>query len=900
MAVSMREQARQHFYEWVPQNVQQGIDGNDREMDYVSVARQNDYWTHDRIGDILGPYDKDVDIDKIQSRFIQVISILTYISDYVPRWPEYLLYFYRTNTDDDSLPLPNHETRPRRSPAPFARVHDGYHAWRYFSENQWKFLPLHFRPNNGIIERVHPPRILDPRHIIPVTIEDELYERPGGGARVVKVKPHEASGLEPENGSIVFKIYDQDRYSGEFRKERDIYTTIRNMRHKAMIDVFKYFLGYYGCYIQGNKCVLLIEYANQGSLLEFFRRNWHLPCTVEEAQDLWLRLGQLIKGLALLHEGGRHHSCLHQDIKPANIFVTGPDEALCFKFGDFGTSSVTRIAENGDAIGPDHGGDRIYSAPELCALDLDVAMAENITWGVDIWSFGCVLLDFGVWMVFHERGRLKFKKERIEETRSLGRMSLSNAGYAGAFHDGQKILSAVQNKIQEIQGLSNPVADLAANMMEFIQRELLLSDDAERLTAQQLRKRYEDTVYGIRSRSSSNVYRPESLVSQYSSTRSRTSIGKAHNSEVSSFEDNKSEEVRRHKVSPQPSVRLLKARNSDDNSYRQEPPPVATNSWSRSITSPHAHGGGPSSSASSSNLTVTLRTRQNTAIGPGSRVGTGERPKPSRDMKPEYTIGSILEWIPQRKARQAHVLEWLAQLRKRVRGRDQIFIFDNSESMAEHWPDVKRTGDALSYVVKDADPDGFDIHMTNDGEHIKRKDRKGLFDNYGYLDQHRPRPDLSYCPMEAVLSRVLEEAVDKALTPPSALDRLRSREIKGVSVYVLTNGVWESRRTHDAEVGEAAGVENAIRSAVKRLQEANKMRTFLTIQFISYGDDPEGRRRMIWLDDDIAHLTNGWDIVDTTHHTESAVKMIIGAIDGAEDGRKHPKATNKEPIGIPE
>lgn len=198
MAASMRDQARRHFHDWVPQNVRQGIDGNDRKMDYVSVSKQKDYWTHDRIGEILGPYDKDVDIDEIQHRFIQVISILTYISDDVPRWADYLVSFYRTNTDDDSLPLPNHEKRSRRSPAPFERVHDGSQAWRHFSENQWKFLPLQLRPKNGIIDRVHPPRVLDTRYIIPVTIESELSQRPGGGARVVKVQPHEASGLQPE------------------------------------------------------------------------------------------------------------------------------------------------------------------------------------------------------------------------------------------------------------------------------------------------------------------------------------------------------------------------------------------------------------------------------------------------------------------------------------------------------------------------------------------------------------------------------------------------------------------------------------------------------------------------------------------------------------------------------
>lgn len=204
--------------------------------------------------------------------------------------------------------------------------------------------------------------------------------------------------------------------------------------------------------------------------------------------------------------------------------------------------------------------------------------------------------------------------------------------------------------------------------------------------------------------------------------------------------------------------------------------------------------------------------------------------------------------------------------------------------MDEHWPDVKCTGDALTYVLKDADPDGFEIYMTNAGEPIKRKDRKGLFDKYGYFDNHRPRPGLGPCPMEAVLSQVLGAAVKKALAPPSTFHRMMSRKIHGVSVYVFTNGVWESQRSHGVFSGEASGVEKAIKSAVERLQNAGEFRTFLSIQFIRFGEDPEGRRRMEWLDDDIEIITGGWDIVDTTHHTESAKKMIIGAISSAVDG----------------
>ncbi len=199
MAAPTHEQIRQlyrHFKAWVQQNVEQGIDGDGTETDYISNPKLRGYWTHDRIGTVLGPNDKDVYIDVIQFRFIQVISILTYISDDSHRWTEYLVCFYRANTDDNSLPLPTPDARLRRLPAPFDDP-DGPQAWSHFSEYQWKFLPLRFISKEGIIDRVYPPRTLDRRHIIPITIEGELSQRSGRGARVIKVQPHEASGLPP-------------------------------------------------------------------------------------------------------------------------------------------------------------------------------------------------------------------------------------------------------------------------------------------------------------------------------------------------------------------------------------------------------------------------------------------------------------------------------------------------------------------------------------------------------------------------------------------------------------------------------------------------------------------------------------------------------------------------------
>ncbi|KAI0420959.1 kinase-like domain-containing protein [Xylaria grammica] len=871
-------QPRRKFRDWVKDNVEQGIDGHGKEVYYVPYPKLKGYWTHGRVAGILGSCDKDLDIGVIRHRFIRAVSVLTYVADGGRTWIEYLDRFYRTDIDDHSLPLRSHDIGAssahtatlRQAPAPFDEDSEGLQTWSHFSEHQWKFLPLLFEQNGTVMDRLHHLRALDPRHIIPITIEKELSQRSGRGARVLKVKPHKDSGLPPD--PIVLKEYlnDKDRYTREFMNERHTYTTIRNMRGTNMS---KYFLHYYGCFIQGNKAVILIEYANQGSLLDFFKTNWFLPRTKEEAKDLWEDLGLLIKGLALLHSGGKHTSTIHQDIKPANIFVSkvgSNGNRFSFKFGDFGTCSVTPIAENGDTTGYDNGGTRMYSAPELCNIDSEVTMSGRVSWQADIWSFGCVLLDCGVWMALHERGRVDFRNERVEEIRSLKQESLSKAGYDGAFHDGEQVLSTIKRKTDEILSLDSPVAQLVGNMMEFIQQEMLRQDIVERLNAQQLQARFQNAINSQLNSSPRGVHRvPSQIDSQYPVSPRRTLTSIAHDNTVSGVGNNIP--LRSATWVPQPGDRVIPQE-------LVQPRPITRNSTVSYREVPHP-------SASTLNQPRLSAPRQQSPMD--LDINTVETPTTAmttRDANYSKTIQDVLEWIPKHKARQASMLRWLEQPLKQLRGRDQCFIYDNSKSMAPYWPEVKDTANALTYILKSVDPDGFETHMTNSGECLKQNDRKGLFNESGYFDQHRPRPEFGACPMEHILSNILERVIDKALAPISRLDRLRSRQIRGVSIYVFTNGVWEARRRRDGSNEGAGGVENAIKTAVDRLQAARKMRPFLSIQFISFGDNPEGRRRMSWLDDGIKATTGGWDIVDTTHHTESVEKMIIGAIrEGMDD-----------------
>ena len=117
---------------------------------------------------------------------------------------------------------------------------------------------------------------------------------------------------------------------------------------------------------------ILMEYMEGGSLSDIMRKN-----------ETGLKIGtiknimrQLLRGITHLHE----HNIIHRDLKPANI-LTCTKQAI-FKIADFGIS--TEVIEQMSTCKRSVAGTPWYMAPE-------VILGQPYSFGVDIWSLGCVL-----------------------------------------------------------------------------------------------------------------------------------------------------------------------------------------------------------------------------------------------------------------------------------------------------------------------------------------------------------------------------------------------------------------------------------------------------------------------------------------------------------------------------
>lgn len=157
-------------------------------------------------------------------------------------------------------------------------------------------------------------------------------------------------------------------------------------------------------------------------------------------------------------------------------------------------------------------------------------------------------------------------------------------------------------------------------------------------------------------------------------------------------------------------------------------------------------------------------------------------------------------------------------------------MIDDSVSMVEHWPKVCKVFEALSYILKETDKDGLDLYFT-----ISQCCEKGIKQTSRLLQI-----------IEAQKQRK-QSTTDITIRLTTILDgyksKLEKRSLfrgppKPLSLYIFTNGIWEEEVT----------AEGPIRNTVQKLQDLRKDRQQIGIQFVSFGDDSVGLRRLRHLD----------------------------------------------------
>ncbi|KAK0653691.1 kinase-like domain-containing protein [Cercophora samala] len=209
-----------------------------------------------------------------------------------------------------------------------------------------------------------------------------------------------------------------------------------------------------------------------------------------------------------------------------------------------------------------------------------------------------------------------------------------------------------------------------------------------------------------------------------------------------------------------------------------------------------------------------------------------------------------------------------------IKDRDIIFLVDNGWSMRSHWECATNVLETLAMQIGPLDDSGLDLWFTI-GDH-KRENVKGFAIKSTFRAAMAERiagddPTLYQTSMAHALLEIFNA------------HRATISTEKRLTIIILTTGEWE--------MGELGDVERVIADEIRELCTKHRhfsIQRLLTIQFISFGDNPDALARLASLDNDLGKRFNIPDVIDTEPWEGNPHKMLLGSIKSAFDGQSTP------------
>ena len=167
----------------------------------------------------------------------------------------------------------------------------------------------------------------------------------------------------------------------------------------------------------------------------------------------------------------------------------------------------------------------------------------------------------------------------------------------------------------------------------------------------------------------------------------------------------------------------------------------------------------------------------------------------------------------------------------------QAFLVDNAESMAQYRPEVNEVLELLSYMVLPFDPDGLDLYITTYPKKLKPRTN---FNMLRELDKRPAKGMPDFRERFAAITSAYQNRFGKKDRIGRAFHRSTTPEVgpRRLSLYVLTDAVWQPNTTLITEV----------KTLVEELKKHNLTNKQIGIQFIRFGHDGTGGRRLAKLD----------------------------------------------------
>ncbi|KAK1454862.1 protein kinase domain-containing protein [Colletotrichum melonis] len=264
----------------------------------------------------------------------------------------------------------------------------GFHLAENLAVKQWIVLAPFFG-TTGEHQKLHS---LCP---LPLIGAEEVIHSARNVVFEAKIRSSHVVGFKDiENSSSLHVALKEFRHESDFDQERTNLNALRKLPNT------KHIAQSLATFAQGDKSYILSLWAKGGDLDSFWQTHKGEPRTSKLA--LW-SLDQMLglaKALYALHaELGDAVNCRHGDLKPGNIlhFTIAKEQGDLgiLKITDFGISRIHQEATFDRLNKPTITGatSPSYEAPET------VTSQNARSRKYDIWSIGCIFLEFVIWLV---------------------------------------------------------------------------------------------------------------------------------------------------------------------------------------------------------------------------------------------------------------------------------------------------------------------------------------------------------------------------------------------------------------------------------------------------------------------------------------------------------------------
>ncbi|KAF5012024.1 hypothetical protein FDECE_1883 [Fusarium decemcellulare] len=654
---------------------------------------------------------------------------------------------------------------------------------------QWIFFPVVFG------QRKLYNQILGPRHILPIRIKDLM--KPGDTVQVHKIEVHPAC-MDSGQTTLVRKSYDEQ---AKEEYEREI-KTFNNLQSRPCDHI----VGYYGSYRQRQHdgtltYNLILEFVEGGNLEDFYA-SMNPPRFSSDTTRIWDAFSGVLEGLHHLNLSARDldTQTIHQDIKPDNLLVSKRSSTQTYDIrliiADFGYSHTKFVRTGQEQWGIDSHGGQTYGAPE-CSHHAHYTRAgrNHITPKADVWSLGCVMSETAAWMKLGREARDDYRLRRVAEVNKLE--EFNQAGNSECFHDGAHALAAVQETHNLIRAIDP--SDTVTLQVLYMIEAFMLVPQKDRQEAQTLREYL------------NKILQTAAFPDQrHSSSAVRRSLpGSGHTPfppPQTPVQDRQSVATISNTVSPESRI--------------SDPPTIDTT---------------PSSGG---RLPATLPNKDG-YFGPHptptrpARVDSCQLPQPP----PTLSFEEASEWYENEKKPNSgvdpRVKRVISKLKSNVQGRDHIFFIENSETMGLCFKQIKDNFKILAYLAKKFDPDGVELYFSSEPARKHHADTTKLL---ARLAEQR-WDQISF---EDRIGTFIDEVVIPRLK--SWRQKLRLAKTNPLTIFVMTDGHWGKGRE------AAAGVEGPIKRLIDEIISRKLSRTHVAFQFLRFGNDPDGKRYLAYLD----------------------------------------------------